>query len=88
MIFNDDYQTGRWLRGLRMYEGLTQKQMAERLGVKRGTYSCWESKYKYVRLPQKVLHKVYGYLIKPCKVEVCEEESIFKRILKWIMRKN
>lgn len=90
MIFNDDYQTGRWLKGIRLYDGLTQKEMASRLGTNRGTYSSWESRYKQRRLPQKILNRVYVYILgKSTTIEVYEEkESIFKRILKWIMRKN
>lgn len=91
MIFNDDY-SGSWLRGIRLYDGLTQKEMANRLGTNRGTYSSWESKYKRRRLPQKVLCRVYTYLFGQhkieYKVEVYKQESIFKRILKWIMGKN
>lgn len=86
MMF-DDY-SGSWLRGIRLYDGLTQKEMANRLGTNRGTYSSWESKYKRRRLPQKVLCRVYGYLFEPHKIEVYKQESIFKRILKWIMGKN
>lgn len=31
------------LKELREKRGFTQKELSERLGVSRGTYSCWES---------------------------------------------
>lgn len=81
-----DYHTGAWLRSIRLYCHLTQKKMAELFGVKRGTYSSWESKYKDKRLPNNVILMLIKLQIEIHKNK--KTESIFRRILKWIMHKK
>lgn len=40
------------LKELREYEGLTQREVAKMLGVKRATYACWESEKEFIPLPR------------------------------------
>ena len=56
--------TGKWMRELRLWNQLTQKQAGELFGVCRSTYSNWESRYARKVLPEHILkHKAYGMLM-------------------------
>ena len=50
--------TGSLLRQIRLSYKKKQKEMACLFGVSRGTYSSWESRYKYKFLPEKVFRKL------------------------------
>ena len=50
--------TGSLLREIRLSYKKTQKEMACLFEVSRGTYSSWESRYKYKILPEKVFRKL------------------------------
>lgn len=65
--------TGFWLREQRLYWCKTQKEMAKFFGVKRGTYSSWESRYKRKKLPHKILKLCIGYLIALSAIETSRE---------------
>ena len=88
-------QTGKWLRELRIINGLKQREAAELFSTNRITYSCWESKYKKKILPKNVL-KSYALkmliLQHPAipknnkNFERKEEFKIIKRIKKWIIQ--
>lgn len=94
MIFSDDI-TGRHLRELRLYYDQTQKQMAQLMGVCRGTYSNWECLYKDKQLPKAVKARLY-HVIPILDREVWSKRAIimpilnkpkksfWKRILKWL----
>ena len=45
--------TGKDLRKIRIEYGMKQKEMAKCFKISRGTYSCWESRYKDLPLPRK-----------------------------------
>lgn len=45
--------TGNDLKLIRKAEQKTQKEMAEYFRITRGTYSCWESRYKNRPVPRK-----------------------------------
>lgn len=90
-------QTGKWLRELRILNGLTQKKASELFGVKRSTYSCWECRYKRKILPKHVRdsdtmrmlvmqHPVTSTSFKHVVEEISEtkKENIFERIKRWI----
>lgn len=94
-------KTGSDLRKVRLEFKKTQKQIGELFGVCRSTYSSWESKYKEKSLPKKVIKRFPDIGICMCcneftkdikgiieRVKKLKKESILKRILKWIMRKN
>lgn len=83
--------TGSSLRTIRISYGYTQKRMAELLATKRGTYSSWESKYKNKLLPKKVQRKIHTFIMcetRRVRIHKIKKESLFTRILKWIMQKN
>lgn len=100
MILFTRYISGHRLRDERLYWGKTQKQMAVWMGVSRGTYASWESRYKNRNLPENVRKKLFcivtgwenqKFLYHHMQEfeEIFEEkESIWKRIYKWIMHKN
>lgn len=83
-----DYHTGAWLRSIRLYRQFTQKEMAKRLGTNRSTYSTWESRYKEKRLPNNVILMLIKLQIEIHKNRKEKTESIFRRIIKWIMQKK
>lgn len=92
MIYND-YRTGTWLRSIRLYNSLTQEEMAKFMGTNRGTYSSWESRYKHKHLPSYVISRAILFSVGTHRMVIVdtedeEKESIFTRIWKWIMRKN
>lgn len=89
MIF--DEVTGGRLRQFRLYIGLKQREMAVHFGTSRGTYSCWESKYKTKRLPKHVERKAIEislvlYPPKPIHI-VPVRESWFRRLLRFFFNK-
>lgn len=90
-------QTGRWLRELRILNGLTQAQTAELFGTKRSTYSCWECRYKTKILPERVIHSdtikmlimqhpaistSFRHVVEEIKEN--KKQTIFERIKQWI----
>ena len=88
-------QTGKWLRELRILNGLTQEQAAELFGAKRSTYSCWECRYKRKLLPLTVRdsdtmrmlimqHPAISTSFKHVEEEISEikKENIFERMKK------
>ena len=90
-------QTGKWLRELRILNGLTQAQAAELFNTKRSTYSCWECRYKRKLLPVAVResdtmrmlimqHPAISTSFKHVEEEILEtkKENIFERMKKWI----
>lgn len=54
--------TGNDLKLIRKAEQKTQKEMAEYFRITRGTYSCWESRYKNRPVPRK-RHIVQFYVL-------------------------
>lgn len=54
--------TGNDLKLIRRAESKTQKEMADFFNVSRGTYSCWESRYKHIPVPRK-RHIVQFYVL-------------------------
>lgn len=94
MIFSDNI-TGRHLREIRLYYDQSQKQMAQLMGVCRGTYSNWESIYKNKKLPKSICDRLYP-IIPILDRKVWEKRAIimpivkktkkpfWKRIFKWL----
>ena len=83
--------TGGDLRGFRLSLGLKQREMAVHFNTSRGTYSCWESKYKTTPLPKHVekrAHQVMFALIPPRPI-IFEpvRESWFRRLLRFFFNK-
>ena len=83
--------TGGDLRGFRLSLGLKQREMAVHFNTSRGTYSCWESKYKTTRLPKHVekrAHTVMFILMSPRPI-ITEpvRESWFRRLLRFFFNK-
>lgn len=83
--------TGGDLRGFRLSLGLKQREMAVHFNTSRGTYSCWESKYKTTRLPKHVERKAIEialvlYPPKPIQI-IPVRESWFRRLLRFFFNK-
>ena len=85
-------KTGKYLRELRIMNGLTQKEAAEIFSTNRGTYSSWESRYKKKILPKKVLSNYaikmlilnHPAISKENKKEI--KKGLLEGIKKWIVQ--
>lgn len=78
--------TGHELKMIRKTEGKTQKEMADFFNVSRGTYSCWESRYKHKPVPKRH-HLVQFHILnrKYCpKINVFVYEKEENKITKFI----
>ena len=69
---------GRQLREIRIEKKMTQKEMADYFGVTRGTYSCWECRYKDKLLPRKKYQHKF-LLLQFSKHEIIETKPFYKR---------
>ena len=76
---------GRQLREIRIEKKMTQKEMADYFGVTRGTYSCWESRYKDKLLPRKKYQHKF-LLLQFSKHEIRETKPCYKRKKNWFTR--
>ena len=85
---------GRQLREIRIEKKMTQKEMADYFGVTRGTYSCWESRYKDKLLPRKKYQHKF-LLLQFSKNEIRETKPViasfpnqicYKRKKNWFTR--
>lgn len=83
--------TGGDLRELRLSLGLKQREMAVHFNTSRGTYSCWESKYKATRLPKHVEKRAYQvmFILLPPRPIIVEpiRESLLRRLLRFFFNK-